>query len=56
MSEWGLSYLKAAKDARVLDIGCGGGANIERLLAENGFEAVGVNIHKKGWLCIAAGI
>jgi ubiquinone/menaquinone biosynthesis C-methylase UbiE len=32
ISEWGLSYLKAEKDAHVLDIGCGGGANIARLL------------------------
>jgi ubiquinone/menaquinone biosynthesis C-methylase UbiE len=32
ISEWGLSYLKLAKNARVLDIGCGGGANIARLL------------------------
>lgn len=32
ISKWGLSYLETAKDARVLDIGCGGGANIGRLL------------------------
>jgi ubiquinone/menaquinone biosynthesis C-methylase UbiE len=32
ISEWGLSYLEAPKGARVLDIGCGGGANIGRLL------------------------
>jgi ubiquinone/menaquinone biosynthesis C-methylase UbiE len=32
ISEWGLSYLRPAKDAHVLDIGCGGGANIVRLL------------------------
>jgi ubiquinone/menaquinone biosynthesis C-methylase UbiE len=32
ISEWGLSYLEVAKDAVVLDIGCGGGANIGRLL------------------------
>ena len=30
---WGLSHLDVAPDARALDIGCGGGANIERLLA-----------------------
>lgn len=29
---WGLSYLPLQGDARVLDIGCGGGANIARLL------------------------
>jgi ubiquinone/menaquinone biosynthesis C-methylase UbiE len=32
ISEWGLSHLEIAKDAVVLDIGCGGGANIGRLL------------------------
>jgi ubiquinone/menaquinone biosynthesis C-methylase UbiE len=32
ISEWGLSHLKVARDAVVLDIGCGGGANIGRLL------------------------
>jgi ubiquinone/menaquinone biosynthesis C-methylase UbiE len=32
ISEWGLSHLEVPKDARVLDIGCGGGANIGRLL------------------------
>jgi ubiquinone/menaquinone biosynthesis C-methylase UbiE len=32
ISKWGLSYLSPEKDARVLDIGCGGGANIGRLL------------------------
>lgn len=29
---WGLSHLDIADDARALDIGCGGGANIARLL------------------------
>ena len=29
---WGLQFLNAAPDARVLDCGCGGGANIKRLL------------------------
>jgi ubiquinone/menaquinone biosynthesis C-methylase UbiE len=32
ISEWGLSQLELSDDARVLDIGCGGGANIGRLL------------------------
>ena len=38
---WGLSFLEIAADARVLDIGCGGGANIARLLerASAGFAA-----------------
>ena len=29
---WGLSHIEIAHDAQVLDIGCGGGANIARLL------------------------
>jgi ubiquinone/menaquinone biosynthesis C-methylase UbiE len=32
ISEWGLSHLNVAKDAVALDIGCGGGANVQRLL------------------------
>jgi ubiquinone/menaquinone biosynthesis C-methylase UbiE len=32
ISRWGLSHLSLAKDARVLDVGCGGGANVRRLL------------------------
>lgn len=29
---WGLSFVEIAADARIIDIGCGGGANIARLL------------------------
>lgn len=32
ISAWGLSLVFPAQDARVLDIGCGGGANIARLM------------------------
>ena len=32
LAEWGLSYVKVAEDADVLDVGCGGGANIARHL------------------------
>ena len=32
VARWGLRFLKSASDARVLDCGCGGGANIKRLL------------------------
>ena len=32
MAEWGLSYVNLSEHAYVLDIGCGGGANIARLL------------------------
>lgn len=33
MAEWGLSFVNINESANVLDIGCGGGANIARLLA-----------------------
>ncbi|MDR1422895.1 MAG: class I SAM-dependent methyltransferase [Coriobacteriales bacterium] len=32
ISKWGISHLRLPRDAHVLDIGCGGGANIRRLL------------------------
>ena len=32
VARWGLQFLNAAPDAKVLDCGCGGGANIRRLL------------------------
>ena len=33
MAQWGLSFVNVAEEASVLDIGCGGGANVARLLA-----------------------
>ena len=32
VARWGLQFLELAPDAKVLDCGCGGGANIRRLL------------------------
>ena len=32
VARWGLQFLNTAPDAKVLDCGCGGGANIRRLL------------------------
>ncbi|MCR5822551.1 MAG: class I SAM-dependent methyltransferase [Bacteroidales bacterium] len=32
MAEWGLSHITLAYDANALDVGCGGGANVARLL------------------------
>ncbi|MBP5535709.1 MAG: class I SAM-dependent methyltransferase [Bacteroidales bacterium] len=32
MAQWGLSFVNIAQGANILDIGCGGGANIARLL------------------------
>ena len=33
ISKWGLEHLNVKPDSHVLDIGCGGGANLERFLA-----------------------
>lgn len=32
MADWGFGHLAIPKDATVLDVGCGGGANIKKLL------------------------
>lgn len=32
MTRWGLRFLRLAPNAKVLDCGCGGGANIKRML------------------------
>lgn len=32
VAQWGFRFLNAAPDAKVLDCGCGGGANMKRLL------------------------
>ena len=34
LAEWGFQFLKIPADARVLDCGCGGGANVKKLLKE----------------------
>jgi SAM-dependent methyltransferase len=34
LAEWGLGHLTIHSDARILDAGCGGGANVKRLLAK----------------------
>lgn len=34
LAKWALQYLSLAPDAHVLDVGCGGGANIAALLAQ----------------------
>ena len=32
VAQWGLQFLNVAPDAKALDCGCGGGANMKRLL------------------------
>lgn len=34
LASWGLQFLTPAPDARILDCGCGGGANIKRMLKQ----------------------
>lgn len=40
VSTWGLSHLDVADDAVCLDIGCGGGANVKRLLEKSPYGTV----------------
>lgn len=35
LAKWGLSHITIAENARILDAGCGGGANVMRLLAKS---------------------
>lgn len=41
VAQWGLQFLRLAPNAKVLDCGCGGGANIKRLL-KNARMAIGM--------------
>lgn len=52
LAKWGLGYLTLAPDVRVLDCGCGGGANIKTLLKRcprgivKGVDYSGVSVEK----------
>ena len=60
MAEWGLSHLTIASDATILDVGCGGGANIARLLKHNpqgsvtGIDHANVSVQKSAEVNAAA--
>ena len=43
VARWGLRFLRLAPNAKVLDCGCGGGANIKRLL-KNARMAIGMTV------------
>ncbi len=42
VARWGLQFLRLAPNAKVLDCGCGGGANIKRLLKKCPHMAIGM--------------
>lgn len=44
VARWGLRFLRLAPNAKVLDCGCGGGANIKRLLKKCPQMAIGMTI------------
>jgi len=43
LSEWGFSHLTIHENAACLDLGCGGGANVERLLKYTGGHVTGLD-------------
>ena len=47
VARWGLRFLELTLDAKVLDCGCGGGANIKRLLKKcpEGFVVLALGLH-----------
>ena len=56
MANWALSSMQIKEDGQILDIGCGGGANIARLLQRAPKGVVqGIDIRKdeaKHWLMV----
>ncbi|MED9895590.1 MAG: hypothetical protein UE667_06495 [Collinsella sp.] len=44
VARWGLQFLRLAPNAKVLDCGCGGGANIKRLLKKCPQMAIGMMV------------
>jgi SAM-dependent methyltransferase len=46
LADWGFSHLKVPENADCLDCGCGGGANIKRLLAMTSGKVFGVDFSK----------
>ena len=52
VAHWGLQFLKVSSNAKILDCGCGGGANIKKLLKKyphsivNGIDYSIVSVEK----------
>ena len=46
LTDWGLSGLEIAKDATILDVGCGGGRTLQKLAARTTGKLFGVDFSK----------
>ncbi len=44
VAQWGLQFLRLAPNAKVLNCGCGGGANIKRLLKKCPHMAIDMTV------------
>ncbi|PKK38800.1 putative methyltransferase [Clostridiaceae bacterium JG1575] len=52
LSQWAVSYLPLKKEARILDVGCGGGANVAALLTkvpEGGVDGLDYSAESVAW-------
>ena len=46
MAEWGFTHIEIRNDYRCLDIGCGGGANVKKLLVKTPYgKVIGIDEH-----------
>ena len=46
LAQWGISHIDISKDAKILDIGCGGGVNVKRFLKLSENKVCGIDYSK----------